>query len=920
MKFILILVILDLKITPSLREILNNSGKDEKIPVIVHMREKPDYERIKNFPEKEYVEFIKKFSENSQKDILNYLKNFSDRIEEIKNFWIFNGFYLKATKDVIEAIAEREDVEYIIEDFLIEIEKPFPSNEILTPEWNIIKVKADSCWMEGYTGEGIIVGDLSSGVDTSHPALRGKFEGHWYDAVNGLPYPYDDVYIGTFGAGVILGGDGFGPFEYDIGIAPDAKFVACKMCNQYGSCPSSGIHLSFQKIAEWKSEGVNIRAINVPLASNPTSLEFWQDCLNLKNLGIISVFRIGNGEPTPGSASAPGNYPIVIGVGATDINDNIASFSQRGPAPNQYPWNNPVYWPRPDWNRTKPDISAPGVNVKSSMPGGGYGTFSGTGMATPHVTGAIAILLSKNPYLNFYEIYQILTDYAYHPPQGQPYPNNNYGWGRLDIYKALKNTPYPNLPFIFIESHLLEDENGNGIWEPGESASIILTLKNTGADANNVNGILRTNSNYINIQDSISNFGNILHNGTGNNSSDPYIVIASQNAPQGGVLFEIFITADNGYSKIDSFIEIIGPAGQDFVDHNCGNILLTVTKWGSIGYLASTQAQGNGCKYPITDTTKRLFYGGFAIGTQMPYVIDRYYEANGIDDDDWKETAQKVWMNEPYPPFSEYSVAKYSDSLGEQIKGIICKQRGYAWNDPDGDDFIILEFVLKNCGIENITGLYAGIFLDWDISTSTYFDSGSVDGIRKMAYQYYGNIYIGSAILNPQRTSPLVRNYTMIRNDQYVYPYIGLPDSIEIKFLNGTIFYGGGGPTDYSTCISAGPFDIPVSDSVIVAFAIAGGIGIEELRKNVDTAYARYWGFVEKKESELKRKNIFVPVFCKRLIMDKNATLKIYNVLGQRIKVEKIFNDKKLVELSKLKKGIYFIRINEKSYKSIVIK
>ncbi|MEO0230937.1 MAG: S8 family serine peptidase [candidate division WOR-3 bacterium] len=426
MKFILILVILDLKITPSLREILNNSGKDEKIPVIVHMREKPDYERIKNFPEKEYVEFIKKFSENSQKDILNYLKNFSDRIEEIKNFWIFNGFYLKATKDVIEAIAEREDVEYIIEDFLIEIEKPVPSNEILTPEWNIIKVKADSCWMEGYTGEGIIVAQMSPMPDTTHPALQGKilfWEGP-DTSTGGTPY-----------AGITLGGDGLGPFEYDIGVAPDARLVGC-----WHGTTSSGIHASFQELVTLKTNGIDIKAVNCPWGlTSTTSTEFWWDCMNLRNVGIIPVFSIGNNGPGSGTAGTPGNYPIVIGCGATDASDNIASFSSRGPAPNQPPWNNPQYWPRPDWNLIKPDISAPGVNVKTAVSGGGYAFYNGTSLSSSHLTGAIAILLSKNPYLNFYEIYQILTDYAYHPPQGQPYPNNNYGWGRLDIYKALGN-------------------------------------------------------------------------------------------------------------------------------------------------------------------------------------------------------------------------------------------------------------------------------------------------------------------------------------------------------------------------------------------------------------------------------------------------------------------------------------------------
>ncbi|MEO0261031.1 MAG: protease inhibitor I9 family protein, partial [candidate division WOR-3 bacterium] len=107
------------KIMPSLKEIMQNTGPDEKIAILVHMAEKPDFEAIKNLPPKEYVEYIKNFAENSQRDIINYLKtNFSNKIEGLNPYWIFNGFYVKATKEVIEELAKREDVEYIIEDFV----------------------------------------------------------------------------------------------------------------------------------------------------------------------------------------------------------------------------------------------------------------------------------------------------------------------------------------------------------------------------------------------------------------------------------------------------------------------------------------------------------------------------------------------------------------------------------------------------------------------------------------------------------------------------------------------------------------------------------------------------------------------------------------------------------------------------------
>ncbi|MQK95496.1 S8 family serine peptidase, partial [Escherichia coli] len=108
-----------------------------------------------------------------------------------------------------------------------------------------------------------------------------------------------------------------------------------------------------------------------------------------------------------------------------------------------------------------------------------YEARSGTTTACPHVTGAIAIITQKNPNLTVPEIYNLLLDYSDKPSQGAPYPNNNYGWGRLNVYQALLNTPTPNMPNVYLESYTLQDAGGNGIWDPGETAYIRVTLRNT---------------------------------------------------------------------------------------------------------------------------------------------------------------------------------------------------------------------------------------------------------------------------------------------------------------------------------------------------------------------------------------------------------------------------------------------------------
>jgi bacillopeptidase F len=309
--------------------------------------------------------------------------------------------------------------------------------EELFPEWNISMIGAPQCWNAGYTGDSIIIGIIDTGADTSHPSIRGKWlEPYWYDAVNDSPYPYDDDFgKGTMQLGIILGGDGNGPFIEDIGVAPSARFVACK------GFPGTYTTLlrCMDTIASWKRQGVNIRACCCGWGSpNQLDLAFWEACSVWKSLEILPIFAIGNSGPIPGTAGTPGNFPIAIGVGATNSSDDIASFSSRGPAPDTFPWNNTIYWYRPDWDLIKPDISAPGVSIRVPAPGGGYQLVNGTSFSAAHAVGAVLILCEANPNLSIREIYNLLLDYADEPPQGAPYPNNNYGWGRLNIWRALQ--------------------------------------------------------------------------------------------------------------------------------------------------------------------------------------------------------------------------------------------------------------------------------------------------------------------------------------------------------------------------------------------------------------------------------------------------------------------------------------------------
>jgi bacillopeptidase F len=428
------------KITPELARVLDQSPVRAKIPVIVHMAQQyPDLSTA-GMPVSERAQVLKQIAAASQGPLIAGLSQCENEASDIKRFWIFNGFHVKATGRIIKELAARRDVWFISPAAAVQLPadgKTGGGGAVEAIEWNIQKIMADSCWVAGFTGDSVLVGHMDTGADFTHPALAGKFSGFWHDFINGQPDPYDDHGHGTHTAGIVCGGDGLGPFSDDIGVAPGARLVAAKVFDQYGSGQYEDIDSGFQWIADLKADsGVDIRAVSNSWGTPGTELHWWTFCSAWKSLEILPVFGVGGQGPGSGTVCVPASYPLCLGVGSTDNADNIASFSSRGPAPDLDPWNDTLNWYRPDWGLIKPDIAAPGVNIRSSIPGGTYANWSGTSMSCPHVAGAAAILCEANPAVSIAHLYNCLLDNADHPAQGSTYPNNNYGWGRLNVWNA----------------------------------------------------------------------------------------------------------------------------------------------------------------------------------------------------------------------------------------------------------------------------------------------------------------------------------------------------------------------------------------------------------------------------------------------------------------------------------------------------
>jgi len=449
------------------------------------------------------------------------------RIESFKSFWLVNAFRVDAPPAELRKLAQHPDVETIYLNCPIECITPVQVAESALPsrgpEPGLVAINAPDVWDMGITGAGVIVATIDSGVDGTHPALADRwagvadprYAGHpewaWYDALFSTSFPQDLYGHGTHTMGTVCGG---WPGD-QIGVAPGALWIsACNLASSTGQFVDNSI-CGLQWIAD--PDGDASTFWDVPaVCSNSWGLGmpdmylcdelFWSFIDACEAAGVVMLFSAGNDGPAGPARPADrasDNYNACA-IGAVDANTPgwpIAFFSARGPS---YctPTGDPAI---------KPEVVAPGVYVRSSIPGGEYLYADGTSMASPHVNGVVALMMEACPYLTVNEVKQILYDTAV--DLGDPGNDNDYGWGMIDALAAVNmalDVCSPRPPYAWDDSHTTEVNTSltvalrtidDGLPDPpGMLSYVITTLP--------VNGVLRdpgadviTNAPYVLVDD-----------------------------------------------------------------------------------------------------------------------------------------------------------------------------------------------------------------------------------------------------------------------------------------------------------------------------------------------------------------------------------------------------------------------------------
>ena len=450
------------KIDPALREDLAGEGHVE---VLVKMTRQVDISRISLDAGRgalsgnrkravvctAVVEKLRANAASGQKNIIRYLEQEQGNgsVLEFHGYYIVNMLFIKAAPAVVEQIARRSDVKLILPNTVIALNAPgaIESGDTTPPgvEWGLSRINTPDVWALGFDGEGVVVGIIDSGADWQHEAIKTKWRGYnpaapgnpdaeynWYDATSPKSaLPKDAHSHGTHVTGTVLGATG----TNKIGVAPGARWIAARVFDGDGYATVRGMLDAGQfMLAPTDSSGQAPRPdlapqiINCSWGSENSGMmnEWFRDTVQAwRSAGILPVFAAGNeGKLGAGTILNPASYPESLAVAAIDSDNGLADFSSRGPG---------------YLEGIKPEISAPGVSIRSSLPGGGYGKKSGTSMAAPHISGVAALVLSANPDLDVDHLEQAIIDTAV-PLTNLTYllsPNYGFGYGLVDALSAV---------------------------------------------------------------------------------------------------------------------------------------------------------------------------------------------------------------------------------------------------------------------------------------------------------------------------------------------------------------------------------------------------------------------------------------------------------------------------------------------------
>jgi len=761
-----------------------------------------------------------------------------------------------------------------------------PNDPFFPLQWALPYINAPAAW-DIVTGDSaVVIANVDLGVDLDHPDLAQilwrnlpELEGTpgvdddgngWIDDIYGWdfvdddpdPRPSEGDFHGTHTAATAIAAtdDGIGV----AGIARDCRLMSVR------AGTGSEIFQGYTGIYYAAHSGAKV--ISLSWGGYGYS-QFEQDVvMDAQAHGCVLVAAAGN-ESTS-SEHYPSAFDAVVGVAAIDQTGQKAEFSNYG------------IWV---------DIAAPGVNILSAIPGNDWAYASGTSMAAPVVAGVAALVASLHPEWDSQELISAVIASGEPIDDSNPFFGSGLGAGAINAFRAVDG----GRGGIALDSIIFDDSiggDGDAIPDPGESIRLLAWIRNDHASETLVTGEIMADDPGLTITANLSNFGAMPSGQSASNAANPFQFSIDPSA-QRNQRFRLALELRDQANRRLRRIPIQFVVGPSYGDHDVGNVILTVTSFGSFGYLEYlipeyAEPRGSGFKYPH-DGLSWLYHASLMVGADQTHVSDNAYGDASFSRHDFLTTPDGD-LSFFTPGISDQDAyAQFSDSIATNPIGITVTQRSYAWADPDNDDYVILEAEVQNSSILSYDSIYIALYADFDIGP--YLQNlASWDPDHQLAYM--SNPVFPSPIVGIARIDGSTASFRVVDNSNLVYLQ-GFPDHIKYQYMShGIITDYGQSQGDWSLFIAAGPFSLSPGQSTTTVFSLAAGDDLTALQQHIDAARSQYSqirpGFVQKSGpivSELELMppypNPFNSVARIQLVAhhQTNVHLALYNILGQRI-------------------------------------
>ncbi|QOJ28454.1 MAG: S8 family serine peptidase [Ignavibacteriales bacterium] len=769
-----------------------------------------------------------------------------------------------------------------------------PNDPSLNNQYALTRIQAAAAWDISKGDTSVFVGIVDTGVDWDHPDLQANMKINWneipnngldddnngfvddrigwdFGGLNGTPdnNPMEDrpdhgSHVAGISAAVTDNGVGIASIGFKV------NWLAVKTSQDDNRNPQGQPYVVYGYEGITYAADMGAQVINCSWGGSGYSI-LGQEVINYAMIkGSLVVAAAGNSNSP--AAHYPSGYRGVLSVASTGSSDLKSGFSNYG---------------------TTVDVSAPGEGIYNTWQNDGYAYLSGTSMASPLAAGLAALVFSHFPGITPEQVGERLRVTGDDISTQNPSYINQLG-RRINALKAL-NTANPVSARSV--SYIFEDASGDGIITSGEQVTLRVAFKNILSAASSLVIGLENKNGTANVVNTTLFAGSVGAGVEFTTGTTPYTFTVNNVGANAELLFVLNYLENN---QVIGYEWLSVTANPTYATQAVNNIALTVTSKGTLAYNNyPTNTQGNGFKY--MGSQNHMFEGALILGTSATKISDAARNSSGsVQVADFAVESPFI-MQIPGAAADAQGSSRFNDNnAGANKIGITTTLTSFSYSTAPHDDYIILRYELKNTNASAVTGLYAGLFFDWDMVDGSGADDYTAwDTAGSLGYVYHiggnPNTYTGVGLVSAGSAG--FRGILNPGGDPGGFSiYDGFTDAEKWQSISGGLAKPQAGGGDISHVISAGPYNIPAGESVTVAFAIAAGQNVTDLRNELALARSKYQEILTSAEEvitqpltyELSQNypNPFNPstVIQFQIPEAGNVSLKVYDITGREVK------------------------------------